>query len=179
MSRIGKKTLVLPEKVELTLNGGKLVIKGPKGTLERQVPASVSITVSGKEVTVATQKTELTDELNSLWGTWGAHVQNMLEGTSQGYTKKLIIEGIGYKAEVKGQDIILNLGFSHPVKMPIPATLKVTSDKGIVTIVGSNKEEVGQFAANIRALKKPEPYKGKGIRYDGEVIRRKQGKKTA
>jgi len=111
-------------------------------------------------------------------GTYAAHLKNMIRGVVAPFEKKLIIEGIGFKAEVKGGELVLALGFTHPVKIKIPDGLKVSSEKGAISVSGSDKEAVGQFAAAVRALKKPEPYKGKGIRYDGEVIRRKQGKKT-
>jgi large subunit ribosomal protein L6 len=114
-----------------------------------------------------------------LVGTYASHLKNMIKGVTAGFTKKLIIEGIGFKSDVKGTKIDLALGFSHPISLPIPAGLKVTADKNIVTISGVSNEAVGEFASKIRTLKKPEPYKGKGIRYEGEVIRRKQGKKAA
>jgi large subunit ribosomal protein L6 len=174
MSRIGKRVIEIPEKTEVTLSGSKLVVKGPKGTLERSFGNQIEINVNGKEITFVPKNKDVV----SMWGTTGAQVMNMIKGVNEMFTKKLILEGIGYKAEVKGTDLALALGFSHPVKVAIPSTLKVTSDKGIVTITGLDKDEVGQFAANIRALKKPEPYKGKGFRYDTEVIRRKQGKKS-
>ena len=113
-----------------------------------------------------------------LLGTTVAHVRNMIQGSREAFVKKLIVEGIGFKADVKGAEMVLSLGFSHQIKAAIPQGLKVTSEKGIVTISGSDIEAVGAFAARIRAFKKPEPYKGKGIRYENEVIRRKQGKKT-
>ncbi len=176
MSRIGKKIITLPEKVEVTASAGKVVVKGPKATLERAVSPSVMITVAGKEVRVAPVSGH--EDADVVSGTTVSHIENMIAGVTEPYTKKLLIEGIGYKADVKGVEMVMSLGFSHQIHVPIPATLKVTSDKGAITIVGSNKEEVGQFAANIRAFKKPEPYKGKGIRYEGEVVRRKAGKKT-
>ena len=177
MSRIGKKVIEIPDKTEVTVSEGLVSVKGPKGTLTRTFTQNVDIVVADKTITLVPAKGS--SETQSLWGTYASHITNMVKGVNDMFTKKLIIEGIGYKADVKGTDLILALGFSHPVKVPIPATLKVTSDKGIVTITGLDKEEVGQFAAEIRALKKPEPYKGKGIRYDDEVIRRKQGKKSA
>jgi large subunit ribosomal protein L6 len=174
MSRIGKKIIEVPEKTEVTLSGLKMMVKGPKGTLEKTFGPEVEIKVNGKEITLMPKDMEQV----GMWGTTGAHILNMINGVNEPFTKKLILEGIGYKAEVKGTDLVMALGFSHPVKVAIPSTLKVTSEKGIIIITGLNKDEVGQFAANIRALKKPEPYKGKGFRYDGEVIRRKQGKKS-
>jgi large subunit ribosomal protein L6 len=119
------------------------------------------------------------DNSKALWGTYASHIVNMIAGVNKPYEKKLIIEGIGYKADVKGAELVMGLGFSHLVKITIPADLKVVSEKGVVTVSGIDKEKVGQFVANIRAQKKPEPYKGKGIRYSDEVIRRKQGKKAA
>ncbi len=178
MSRIGKKIITLPANVELTVAAGKVVVKGPKATLERFISPEVHIDISGKEVKVSRHDAAST-AVDVISGTIVSHLENMIQGVTQGYTKKLLIEGVGYKADVKGQDLALGLGLSHPVAVPIPPSLKVTSEKGTITITGSNKEEVGQFAASIRALKKPEPYKGKGIRYEDEIIRRKQGKKTA
>lgn len=175
MSRIGKKVIQIPEKTEINVSGSKVMVKGPKGSLEREFGSLVTVKVEGKDVTLIPAQ-DL--ENQAMWGTQASHLMNMIEGVNQGYTKKLILEGIGYKADVKGTDLVMGLGFSHPVKKPIPSTLKVASDKGVITISGLNKDEVGQFAAEIRALKKPEPYKGKGFRYETEVIRRKQGKKS-
>lgn len=177
MSRIGKKVIEIPEKTEVTVSEGVVSVKGPKGSLTRTFARNVDIVVGDKQVTLAPAKGS--SETQAIWGTYASHIVNMVKGVNDMFTKKLIVEGIGYKADVKGTSLALALGFSHPVNVPIPATLKVTSDKGIVTITGLDKEEVGQFAAEIRALKKPEPYKGKGIRYEDEVIRRKQGKKSA
>jgi large subunit ribosomal protein L6 len=174
MSRIGKKIIDLPEKTEVTVSGNKVAVKGPKGSLEREF-SDVDVTLDGRTVKLVPRE-ELSN--TALWGTSASHIINMVKGVNEPFVKKLIIEGIGFKADVKGTDLVMALGFSHPIKMAIPASLKVTSDKGIITISGINKDEVGQFAANIRALKKPEPYKGKGIRYDDEIIRRKQGKKS-
>lgn len=175
MSRIGKKIIEIPEKTEVTVSGGKVSVKGPKGTLERTLGPEVLVSVADGKITFTPKE----GSTAALWGTYSSHVENLIKGVNEPFVKKLIIEGIGYKAEIKGTDLVLSLGFSHLVKLVIPATLKVASDKGIVTISGMNKEEVGQFAAKIRAWKKPEPYKGKGIRYENEIIRRKQGKKSA
>jgi large subunit ribosomal protein L6 len=174
MSRIGKQTIEIPEKTEVSIAAGKVTVKGPKGTLEKVFGPEIEIKINGKEITLEPKDMEKV----SMWGTTGAHLINMIKGVNETFTKKLILEGIGYKADVKGTDLVMALGFSHPVKVAIPSTLKVTSDKGIITVSGINKDEVGQFTANIRALKKPEPYKGKGFRYETEVIRRKQGKKS-
>ncbi len=177
MSRIGKKLITLPEKTELSVSDNLLTVKGPLGELSRTLHPVIEIQVNGNEVTVVPRKTTL--ESRALWGTYASHITNMVSGVNKPFEKKLILEGIGFKSEVRGDKIVLALGFSHPVEVAIPTTLKVTAEKNVITISGSNKEEVGHFAAQLRALKKPEPYKGKGMRYDGEVIRRKQGKKTA
>ena len=118
-------------------------------------------------------------EARATLGTYASHVRNMIEGVNKGFAKKLLVEGVGYKWDVQGKNLNLALGFSHPVKVAIPEGLTVAVEKGALNISGFNKELVGQFAADVRALKKPEPYKGKGIRYEGEIIRRKQGKKAA
>jgi len=115
----------------------------------------------------------------ALWGTYASHIKNMLAGVNKAYEKKLILEGVGFKSEVAGTSLNLALGFSHPVKMAIPEGLNVKAEKNVITISGIDKEKVGQFASQVRSMKKPEPYKGKGFRYEGEVIRRKQGKKSA
>jgi large subunit ribosomal protein L6 len=177
MSRIGKQIINLPEKTEITLSAGNVSIKGPLGELSRATHPTIEIKVDGRNVTVEPKVKTL--ESRALWGTYAAHLKNMIAGVNKPFEKKLILEGIGYKSEVKGDSIVFALGFSHPVNVAIPAGLKVTAEKNNITISGSSKEDVGQFAAQIRALKKPEPYKGKGMRYSDEVIKRKQGKKSA
>ncbi len=174
MSRIGKKIIAIPAKTEVAVSGSKVSVKGPKGALEREFTSLVTVAVADGKVTV----TPKSEEANALWGSAASHLENMVAGVNQPFVKKLILEGIGYKADVRGTELVMALGFSHPVHMKIPAGLTVTSDKGIVTISGIDKDVVGQFAAEIRAWKKPEPYKGKGFRYEDEVIRRKQGKKS-
>ncbi len=175
MSRIGKQLITFPAGVTATFVDGVLAIKGPKGELKRTVKSSVAaeITETGLSFTPARE----TDEARALWGTYASHALNMIEGVTTGFTKRLEIEGVGYRAEVKGNTIVLSVGFSHPVVIQIPADITVTSEKGAMTIAGIDKEVVGQFAADVRKVKKPEPYKGKGIRYAGEYIIRKQGKK--
>jgi large subunit ribosomal protein L6 len=152
-------------------------VKGKGGTLKRPLHSSVSVKVEGKEVSVnPADKSRLG---KALWGTYAAHVRNMVAGVNTPFTKKLQIEGIGYKAELQGKTIKMALGFSHPVIVAIPEGLTVAIEKNIISISGADKDAVGQFAASVRALKKPEPYKGKGIRYEGERILEKQGKKAA
>ncbi|HEY5383135.1 MAG TPA: 50S ribosomal protein L6 [Candidatus Paceibacterota bacterium] len=177
MSRLAKRPIAMPPQTELTFKANELHVKGPKGTLTKAGHRLISIEVVPEGVQVSTKAQSI--EAQALLGTYASHVRNMLEGVTKGFVKKLIVEGVGYKWDVQGKTLNLALGFSHPVKMDIPEGLSVKAEKNTLIIEGSNKEAVGQFAANVRALKKPEPYKGKGIRYDGEVIRRKQGKKAA
>lgn len=177
MSKIGKQIIEIPEKTEVTRNGAALTVKGPKGSLSRDFLDTVAITIGEKEVTFAPVKNDVFSR--ALWGTYASHVKNMIKGVNDGYEKKLILEGVGFKSDVAGSTLNLALGFSHPVKVAIPDGLKVTAEKNLITVSGMDKEMVGQFTSKVRAMKKPEPYKGKGFRYSDEVIRRKQGKKTA
>ncbi|MFZ2484971.1 MAG: 50S ribosomal protein L6, partial [Minisyncoccia bacterium] len=151
-------------------------VKGPMGELTRELHPIIEVRVDGNTVTLHPKK--MTLESRALWGTYASHITNMVSGVNKPFEKKLILEGIGYKSEVKGDKIVMALGFSHPVEVSITPGLKVTAEKNVITISGANKEDVGQFASRLRALKKPEPYKGKGMRYSDEVIRRKQGKKS-
>src|SRR3989338_5933906 len=176
MSRIGKKIIILPENTGIKVSGGKVSVKGPLGELSRTLHTVIEVKISGNEVTVHSKK--MTIESRALWGTYASHITNMVSGVNKLFEKTLILEGIGFKSEVKGDKIVLALGFSHPVNVSIPEGLKVTAEKNIITISGSDKEQVGQFASRLRSLKKPEPYKGKGMRYENEIIRRKQGKKS-
>lgn len=178
MSRIGKQKIKIPSGVEVNLSGTSLTVKGAKGTLVRDFPGAVKIEIADGEVSFV-PKNENDKKNRALWGTYASHVKNMILGVSAGYVKKLILEGVGFKSDVAGTTLNLALGFSHPVKVAIPTGLTVTADKNIITVSGIDKELVGQFTASVRAMKKPEPYKGKGFRYEGEVIRRKQGKKAA
>lgn len=176
MSRIGKQQIQIPKGVEVTKNGGVLTVKGPKGTLTRTFRDDITITVGNGVVSLNTNRNDKFSK--SLWGTYASHIKNMIVGVETPYSKKLVLEGVGFKSEVKGKEFIFALGFSHPVIVKIPEGITATADKNNITITGIDKELVGSFAAAVRALKKPEPYKGKGMRYEGEVIRRKQGKKT-
>lgn len=176
MSRIGKRPITLPGNTEITVSDDTVRVKGPKGELTRRLHPLISVEVLGSEVKVSPKKETL--ESRALWGTFSSHITNMVSGVNTPFEKKLVLEGIGFKSEVKGNEIHLALGFSHPVVLTIPEGLTVTAEKNLITISGIDKELVGSFAAEVRSLKKPEPYKGKGMRYDGEVIRRKQGKKS-
>jgi large subunit ribosomal protein L6 len=177
MSRTGKLSIKIPSGTEVVFANGEISVKGKGGTLTRPVHSSIGIEVVAGEVTVSPiTKTRLA---RALWGTYAAHVRSMVNGVNTPFVKKLDVQGIGYKAELQGKNIKLNVGFSHPVIVAIPEGLTVLVEKNIITITGIDKDSVGQFAAKVRAIKKPEPYKGKGIRYEGEVVRQKQGKKAA
>lgn len=177
MSRIGKNSIAIPDKTEVTVVDDTLTVKGPLGTLTKKIHPYVSITVGDGGVTVAPANPSKLGR--SLWGTYASHIKNMIKGVTTKYARKLELQGIGYRVELQGKNLKFLVGFSHPVLMAVPANLDVLVEKNIITVSGIDKEEVGQFAANIRAVKKPEPYKGKGIRYEGEYVRQKQGKKAA
>jgi len=178
MSRIGKQQLNLPAKTDIVRDGVCLTVKGPLGELTREFPhKEIDIVVENGTVSFVQKKD--TPFTRALWGTYASHVKNMIDGVNKPYEKKLIVEGVGFKADVKGDEIVMALGFSHPVIVKIPKGITASSEKNTITLSSIDKELIGRFAAKVRALKKPEPYKGKGIRYDGEVIRRKQGKKSS
>jgi large subunit ribosomal protein L6 len=177
MSRIGKRAIPVPAKTEVSVAGSTLTVKGPKATLVKEVHPHISIVVEGSEVTVSPKND--TRLAKALWGTYASHLKNMMKGASEPYVKKLILEGIGYRMAVAGTELTLSVGFSHQVKMQLPEGVSAVVEKNELTLTGSDKEVLGQFAANVRAVKKPEPYKGKGFRYSDEVILRKQGKKAS
>ena len=177
MSRVGKNGIKIPAGTEVSVTAGTITVKGKSGTLKRALHAQVKVSVNGTEVQV--EPVGNARLARALWGTYAAHVKNMIAGVNAPFIKKLQIEGIGYRAEISGKNLKLALGFSHPVLVAIPDGIEAKVDKNIITIQGADKEKVGQFAATVRALKKPEPYKGKGIRYEGEVVREKAGKKAA
>lgn len=177
MSRIGKKVIAVPAGIEVSYAQPVFTVKGPNGTLTKTFKKDIEVTINGAEITLVPKVVNL--ENRALWGTYSSHIQNMIAGVKTPFVKKLILEGIGFKSDVKGTNLVLSLGFSHQVNVPIPEGLKVTAEKNVITGSGPDKEVLGQFMAKVRSLKKPEPYKGKGMRYEGEVIKRKQGKKTA
>ncbi len=176
MSRIGKQEILIPSGVKIAQSNGVVTVTGPKGNISKTFRNDVTISIADTTVTLAIKRNDKFSK--SLWGTYASHIKNMIAGVQTPYVKKLILEGVGFKSEVKGKDFHFALGFSHPVIVHIPEGLTATADKNNITITGVDKELVGSFTASVRALKKPEPYKGKGMRYDTEVIRRKQGKKT-
>ncbi len=176
MSRIGKQPITLASGVTAAFDGHTLTVKGPLGTILRSFKSDVTITITDNVLTLVPAYQSVFTA--ALWGTYASHVNNMIQGVTKGYEKKMILEGIGYKFNVQGDKIVMALGLSHPVEMVIPSDVKVAVEKNIITVSGIDKERVGEFAAKIRAHKVTEPYKGKGIRYDTEFVRRKQGKKT-
>ena len=175
MSRLGKQPVTIPSGVDVTIAEGMMTVKGPKGTLARPVRDDVSFSQEGDTLTLTPGTTDLAP---ALWGTYAAHVRNMITGVTEGFTRVLQIEGVGYRAAVQGNEIVLNVGFSHPVHLEIPEGIQAEVVKSTITLTGIDKDALGQFAANVRKVKEPEPYKGKGIRYQGEFIIRKQGKKA-
>jgi large subunit ribosomal protein L6 len=176
MSRIGKKPIEIPEKTEVSVADMIVTVKGPLGQLERKINKFVEVEVEEGKVVVSPLNETI--EAKAFWGTFASHIQNMIQGVNEEYKKSLIIEGVGFKAAVIGDKIVLNVGFSHPVEIQIPDGVKCEIEKDNIKISGIDKEAVGQFAAVVRSQKKPEPYKGKGIRYSDEIIRRKEGKKA-
>lgn len=176
MSRLGKQPVTIPAGVTITCTDGLLTVAGPKGTLTRVIKPDVTISIADGQLTLTPGTTP---DAPALWGTYAAHVRNMVKGVTEGFTKILDIEGVGYRAEVKGNTLVLNVGFSHPVPLEIPAGITAAVEKSAITMTAADKDLLGQFAANVRKVRKPEPYKGKGIRYRGEFIIRKQGKKAA
>lgn len=178
MSRIGRKPIVIPANVSVTVSGSSVSVKGPKGELVQRFHAESAIEVKGKEILI--QRRNNTNFHRSLHGTVRAVIANMVAGVSQGFEKKLDIIGVGYKAEPKGKLIQFNLGFSHPILFMPPAGIEVAAPTPTsLTIKGADKQLVGQVATKIRSFKPPEPYKGKGIKYADEKVRRKAGKAAA
>ena len=175
MSRLAKKPIIIPEKTTVVFDAGTITVSAALGSLSRSINKNVSVDVADGQIVVSAKDTVAA---GAMLGTTAAHIRNMVVGVNKAYEKKLIIEGIGYKAEVKGETVVFNLGFSHQIVLDIPKGVKVVVAKNEITISGIDKDVIGLFTASIRALKKPEPYKGKGIMYAGEVIRRKQGKKA-
>jgi large subunit ribosomal protein L6 len=177
MSRVGKQIITVPAGVEVTITPTSVTVKGPKGELVRSVREEVVIKLEDGKITSEPRRNDKASK--ALWGTYMSLIKSMVAGVQTPFVKKLIVEGVGFKWDVKGDILNMALGFSHPVTMTIPKSLTVEAVKSELTITGINKEEVTLFAMQVKKLKKPEPYKGKGIRYAGEVVRRKEGKKSA
>ena len=175
MSRIGKKPITIPAGVDVKINGSEVTVKGPKGELKNTFNPDINIAVEGTEI-IVTRPSDV-KEHRALHGLTRTLIANMVEGVTNGYTKELEVNGVGYRVQKQGKDLVMNLGYSHQVIMPEVAgiTIEVPAPNKIV-ISGANKQQVGQFAAEVREKRPPEPYKGKGIKYVGEYIRRKEGK---
>ena len=177
MSRIGKKPISIPKTVSVILEDDKIKVTGPKGTLEQIIAHPVSFEISENEIFVSPK--EQIKNISAFWGLYRALLQNMITGVTEGFTKKLRIEGVGYRVSLQGQTLVLNLGYSHPIEISAPEGISFEVDKNTISVIGISKELVGQVSANIRATRPPEPYKGKGVRYDDEFVRMKVGKKTS
>lgn len=176
MSRLAKKPIAIPSKVTVTSTDGTLTVKGAKETLSRSIHSAIDISVDAEGVKITQKNNSALSR--ALTGTFAAHVRAMISGVETPFKKILELNGVGYKVELKGKDLVFAVGFSHPVVLTVPEGLTATVVKNTITIEGADKQRVGQFAAEVRAVKKPEPYLGKGIKYSDEVIRRKQGKKA-
>jgi large subunit ribosomal protein L6 len=176
MSRIGKKEIPLPQGVEVRQDNGSVVVKGPKGSLSTLLIPGITVNVENNVVQFSRADEE--GKTKAFHGLMRALVANNVRGVSEGFKRELDIVGVGYRAEVKGREVVFQLGYSHPIRFQIPAGIEITVEAktGHITITGIDKQSVGQTAAEIRSLRKPDPYKGKGVKYSDEIIRRKQGK---
>jgi len=175
MSRIGKQLITIPEGVTVNATLESVIVKGPKGELTRMIPALVEVTAHDGVVVVDVKNKEEKKE-RALWGTYASHLKNMVTGVTKGFSKQLEVNGVGYRVGMQGKDLKLEVGFSHPVIYSMPEDVVASVDKNVITLTSANKESLGQVAAEVRAIRKPEPYKGKGIKYVEETIRRKAGK---
>ena len=176
MSRIGKKPIEIPKGVEVKIEDNVVIVKGPKGELQKKIRPEIKVEIKENEILVSPEKE--TKKTNAFWGLTRTLISNIIKGVTEGYEKKLEIQGVGYKANLEGEDLVLQVGFSHSVKIDKVGGIKFEVEKNIIAISGIDKELVGQVAAKIRKVRPPEPYKGKGIRYVGEEVRRKAGKKV-
>lgn len=175
MSRVGKKIINIPDQVEVNITNELIKVKGPKGELELKLSPIILVKKDAQQLSLIVKDPQIKKN-RALWGTSRSLIANLVEGVAKGFSKQLEINGIGFKAQVSGDKLILNLGFSHPINFLIPQGINLKVENNLITIEGFDKYLVGETAARIRALKKPEPYKGKGIKYLDEVIRRKAGK---
>lgn len=176
MSRIGKQPIEIPEGVDVKIDNNLLNVKGPKGELNQHIHPDIILEIKDKEVLVNLKKSKKKN--SAIWGTFRSLIANMIKGTNEGFEKRLIFEGVGYRAAVEGKKLVLNLGYSHPIEVEAPEGIEFKVEKNNIIVLGADKQLIGQVAANIRDKRKPEPYKGKGIRYENEIIRRKAGKKA-
>ncbi len=176
MSRIGKQPIKLPEGVTAEIKGREVVVKGPKGELSFTLPKGINIEMLEREITLKPDADHA--EVRALWGTARTTLANLVHGVEEGFEKRLLIEGVGYRAAVQEGNLVLSIGFSHPVQIKPPPGINFTVQKNVIVISGADKVLVGETAAKVRRVRKPEPYKGKGIRYENELVRRKAGKKA-
>jgi large subunit ribosomal protein L6 len=175
MSRVGKKPIIVPDNTEVKLTDSEIKVKGPKGELSRELHPLVNVVLIDKQILV-TVKDENDNRAKAFWGLYRSLINNMVVGVTEGFSKQLEINGVGFTASISGNKLVLKVGFSHPVEFELPDGIEGAVDKNIITISGIDKQLVGEVAANIRKIRKPEPYKGKGIKYLDEIIRRKVGK---
>ena len=176
MSRIGNRILTIPENVTVTVDGTTVTVKGPKGELSTEINKNIAVEIEGNEL----KTTRKNDNFKNFHGTANANIKNMIIGVTEGFSKKLESLGVGYRFQLKGKDLVVTAGYSHPVNVVVPEGITLESPSNTELIIkGIDKCLVGEFAANVRKIRQPEPYKGKGIRYSDEVVRRKEGKKAA
>lgn len=175
MSRIGRKPITVPASVAVTITDGEITVKGPKGEVKQEIHPHVTVKQENNVISVTVAEPEDKAQ-RALWGLFGSVIANMIQGVTEGYEKKLEVRGVGFKSNVKGDTLILDVGFSHEVNFPIPKGIAITAEKNIITVAGVNKQQVGFVASRIRSIRKPEPYKGKGIRYVDEQVQMKAGK---
>lgn len=178
MSRVGRKPIEIPQGVEVTIEGQKVTVKGPKGELSRTVLYDIAVAKNNNELVVLPREKEYTKQVGAFWGLERSLLSNLISGVTVGYEKRLQLEGVGYRAAIEGEKLVLSVGFSHPVELLPPEGVNVSVEKNIIVVSGIDKGKVTGFAAEIKRQKPPEPYKGKGIRYEGEVVRRKLGKRA-
>ena len=187
MSRIGKQSIKVSQGTEIKIEGDTIKVKGSKGELSFDLPSEIKAEMKEDNILISPKNRETKQnepaikkakEVGALWGLTRALIFNMVKGVTEGFEKKLEIQGVGYKASMQGNKLVMQLGFSHPIEMKTPEGVELKVEKNIITVSGIDKQKVGQTAAKIRDFKKPEPYKGKGIRYEGEKVRRKAGKKA-
>ncbi len=174
MSRIGRQPIDIPNGVTVSQEGDKVIVRGPKGELSHNVHNAIGVAVENNQIICSIARN--TKQSNALWGTTRAVLANMVKGVTDGFQKKLELHGVGYRASLKGKNLEMTLGYSHPVLVPAPEGITFTVEKEVITVEGYDPVKVGQLAADIRDIRSPEPYKGKGVRYQGEKIRRKVGK---
>ena len=179
MSRVGKKPIKIPENVNIEIEDQKIKISGPKGEMIQKIHPEIKVEIKDGSILVFPQKDSLSKKTRAFWGLYRTLIYNRIIGVTEGFEKKLEMRGVGYKAIIEDGNLILSVGFSHPVKIRDPEGINLSVEKNIITVSGIDKEKVGEVAAKIKRVRKVEPYKGKGIRYLGEKVRRKEGKKVA